>query len=43
MKQFLDLGCLPRDRSSTCSRSPSGSQQRPEPRALAGKVLGLCF
>jgi len=43
MKQFLDLGLLPREQIVELLALATRLQQRPEPRALAGKVLGLLF
>ena len=43
MKQFLDLGLLPREQVVELLALARRLQQRPEPRALAGKVLGLLF
>jgi len=43
MKRFLDLGLLPREQVVELLALARRLQQRPEPRALAGKVLGLLF
>jgi N-acetylornithine carbamoyltransferase len=43
MKQFLDLGGLSREQVADLLELSSRLQQHPEPRALAGKVLGLLF
>ena len=44
MKRFSRISPISaRARSSTCWRSRSPLQDRPQPRALAGKILGLVF
>jgi N-acetylornithine carbamoyltransferase len=43
MKQFLDLALLPREAIVDLLALAGRLEQRPEPRALAGKVLGLLF
>jgi N-acetylornithine carbamoyltransferase len=43
MNRFLDLGALPRAEVEDLLALAGRLQQHPEPRALAGKVLGLLF
>jgi N-acetylornithine carbamoyltransferase len=43
MRQFLDLALLTRDEVVDLLELAERLQRRPEPRALAGKVLGLLF
>ncbi len=43
MKRFLDLADLPRDQVLDLLALAQRLQQHPEPRALAGKILGLVF
>src|SRR5215469_2500804 len=43
MKRFLDLADLERDEVLALLELARALEQRPEPHALAGKVLGLLF
>ena len=44
MKRFLDLADLAREEVARAARAgPAPARQRPEPQALAGKILGLLF
>ena len=43
MNNFLDLADLIASRSSSCSALAERLAQKPEPQALAGKILGLLF
>jgi N-acetylornithine carbamoyltransferase len=43
MKNFLDLGDLPRDQVVELLALAERLVQKPEPQALAGKILGLLF